>query len=295
MEIQYLKEFIQLAEIESYADAAEKMYISQSSLFKHIKMLENELGVSLFEKKGKHIKLGEYGQIFLSYALQIVELDNNCKKKIQSKLEIREQRIRIWTNYHLGDLAVAFHTQHEEYLMDIRHGEFYPKQVNNVVESRTFDLYFLCDISEVMDSLICMPYVHERMVLAVNKEHPLANRECVTIQDIKDENFILFHDYGTADGKYNPHNNFFTEAGFVPKSNIKVERGPEIVNLVQKNFGVAILSGRILDKKAHDNIAIIELEPKYNYSVWCCYHKDKELSHGAELLIDFCRKQDTNE
>ncbi len=292
MEIQYLREFIKLAETENYAVAAEEMFVSQSSLFKHIKMLENELGVSFFEKKGKHIQMGEFGKIFLPYAKEMVILDGKCKKKIQSKLEIQEQRIRIWTNYHIGDLAARFRLQHEEYLLDIRQGGYDTKLVSTMVESRGFELYFLSDISVVMDSLICMPYLKEKLVLAVHESHPLAGRESVSIEELENENFILFHDFGTKEGEQNPHNRIFKDAEFVPKNSIRVNQGAEIVNLVKRNCGVAVLSGNILRKKAHEGIVFVDLEPKCEYGVWCCYHKDLVPTHGMELLLDFCRRED---
>ena len=289
MDIQYIREFIKLAETESYAACADQMFISQSSLFKHIKAIENELGVELFEKEGKHIKLGEYGKLFLDYAETIAQLDSRCKKKIQSKLEINEERIRIWTNYHIGDLAIRFHNQHEEYLLDIRQGDYSPKQVSAIVENRAFDIYFLVDISEIKDELICMPYLRERLVLVVNIEHPLADREVVSMSELAEENFILFHDYGTKEGKYNPHNQIFTDIGFTPKCNMKASRGSEIVKLVQNNLGIAILSEKILEKKSHEGISCVTLEPELEYTVWCCYHKDIQPVHGAELLLEFCK------
>ncbi|MBE5891204.1 MAG: LysR family transcriptional regulator [Lachnospiraceae bacterium] len=291
MDIQYIREFICLAEIESYADAAEKMFISQSSLFKHIKSIENELGVELFEKKGKHISLGPFGKVYLEYAKKIVELDSGSKKKIQSKLEIHEQRIRIWTNYSIGDLAVRFYRSHEEYLLDIREGDYAPKQISAMAESRNFDLYFLTDVSMVMDSLICMPYIKDNVILAVSNHHPLAKYSEIALKDLEDENFILFHDYGTKDGQLNPHNWIFKEQNFLPKSNLKLSRSSEIIKAVQKNAGIAVLSERLMKNGNYEGITLLKLEDAPEYHVWCCYHKDMELSHGASILLDFCRTE----
>ncbi len=292
MEIQYIREFIQLAELESYADAAEKMYISQSSLFKHIKTLENELGIELFVKKGKHIELGEFGKVYLNFAKEIAELDNRSKKKIQSKLDIHEQKIRIWTNYHIGDLAVGFHRQHEEYLLDTFQGGYLPQQIKKVTSEGQFDLYFLTNISEVMDSLICMPYLHEDLILAVNLEHPLATRDEVDIDELSNENFILFHDFGSKEGKYNPHNKLLTDSDFEPRSNMRLSSGAEIIKCVQKNAGVAILSRNILEKKAHEGVKGIRIKQDKGYNVWCCYHKEQELSHGVKVLLEYCKNKE---
>lgn len=74
MEINYIKEFVVLADKRNYMEAAESLFISQSSLSKHIKALKTEIGFMLFDRTTRKIKLNEYGETFLIYAKQIVQL-----------------------------------------------------------------------------------------------------------------------------------------------------------------------------------------------------------------------------
>lgn len=69
MNLQWLYYFNTIAELEHYTRAAEKLHVSQSNLSHAIKELENELGVQLFERQGRNIKLTKYGEIFQPYVI----------------------------------------------------------------------------------------------------------------------------------------------------------------------------------------------------------------------------------
>ena len=70
--LNHVKEFIALTKTENYLEAAENLFTSQSSLSKHIKSLEAELGTTLFDRTTRQVKLNEAGKVFLKYAQQLV-------------------------------------------------------------------------------------------------------------------------------------------------------------------------------------------------------------------------------
>ena len=65
--------FQKIANLENYHQAAEELYISQPSLSRSMASLENELGVTLFEKKGRGVNLTKAGRMFLEYADRILQ------------------------------------------------------------------------------------------------------------------------------------------------------------------------------------------------------------------------------
>ena len=73
MDIDLLQEFIVLAQSETFLKAADILYISQPTLSRHIKNLEEDLGVALFERTTRSSKLSKYGNMLLPYAKQIVD------------------------------------------------------------------------------------------------------------------------------------------------------------------------------------------------------------------------------
>lgn len=80
MEIKYLSEFVTLAKTKNYMEAADILYISQSSLSKHIQSIERELGVTLFDRSTRRVKLSADGNLLLNYAEQITLLMNDYNR-----------------------------------------------------------------------------------------------------------------------------------------------------------------------------------------------------------------------
>lgn len=68
MELNYLNDFVTLARIRHFQNAADALFISQSTLSKHIKAIESELGQDLFIRSRKCSQLTEFGKLFLPYA-----------------------------------------------------------------------------------------------------------------------------------------------------------------------------------------------------------------------------------
>ncbi|MGM8214836.1 LysR family transcriptional regulator [Bacillaceae bacterium W0354] len=64
-----MKTFITVSELKNFRKAAEALYVSQPTVTVHIQALEKELGVTLFERNQRHVKLTEEGRLYLPYAL----------------------------------------------------------------------------------------------------------------------------------------------------------------------------------------------------------------------------------
>ena len=85
MEIEYLEEFLVIAEEGRLGEAAERLYTTSSSLSKHIHALEKEYGVALFDRSKRTIALNAYGEMLLPYAKKMVELHREASRKLFQK------------------------------------------------------------------------------------------------------------------------------------------------------------------------------------------------------------------
>ena len=93
MELKWLTTFVNVYELGNFRLAAEKLYISQPSITVHIKLLEESLQVSLFERNHTQVKLTDEGKYFYKLAKDILEQVNQSKRAIQAYSN--EQKIRI--------------------------------------------------------------------------------------------------------------------------------------------------------------------------------------------------------
>ena len=86
LNVRYLEEFVTLTEKKNFLEAAECLFISQSCLSKHIKKLEAEIGVELFERTTRTVVLTEFGQMLLPYAKKMVGLEYEFEKNVHRKI-----------------------------------------------------------------------------------------------------------------------------------------------------------------------------------------------------------------
>ena len=85
MDIEYIRQFALLAKDCHFQSAADKLFINQSTLSKHIAVLEKELGQKLFHRTTRQVELTDFGRDFLPYAEKIIGVMNDCETNILAK------------------------------------------------------------------------------------------------------------------------------------------------------------------------------------------------------------------
>ncbi|WP_347473944.1 LysR substrate-binding domain-containing protein [Acinetobacter thermotolerans] len=101
MELRHLRYFMTVAQEQSFTKAAEKLFTAQPSLSQQIKDLEQEVGVNLFDRSSRKVKLTEEGQAFLIYAKKSLE---NAKLAVAAARQVAQQKNN---QIHIGFLNVA--------------------------------------------------------------------------------------------------------------------------------------------------------------------------------------------
>ncbi|MFT8329184.1 MAG: LysR family transcriptional regulator [Oenococcus oeni] len=137
-----MREFITLSEIGNYQIASEKLFISQSTLSKHIKEMENILGGKLFDRSPRKIELTELGNIFLPYAKKIVLTEDSCLNVVSSYMERLKKTIRIGMIAHgkeekITKLLIDFQTKYKNININIINQEsenLFQMLKNNLVD-----------------------------------------------------------------------------------------------------------------------------------------------------------------
>lgn len=95
MDIRHLKYFIEVAHQKSFSRAAEILHISQSAVSKMIKDLEQEIGLSLFNRRAKCIQLTDTGETLLLKAQEIVGLFENLVLEVESEAKLAKGKVSI--------------------------------------------------------------------------------------------------------------------------------------------------------------------------------------------------------
>lgn len=197
MDMKQLTTFITLAGTLNYQRAADQLQYAPSTLFKHIQLLEQELGVPLFCKSGRQLQLTAEGKTFCEHAENILE----SYRKAVSSISAQEQRAgsltvggcEINTGNSLLNLFTQFSRKHPDARMSMHTSP--NANVPALVRGDLVDLGFYYDLSEKgLSGLQTIRMYQEPVCLLTAGDHPLAARKGLKYEDLKDVRFVYPHD-----------------------------------------------------------------------------------------------------
>lgn len=286
MNTDYFLEFCTLAASESFIDTAEKLSISESSLSRHIKALESELGVSLFERTSRTVKLNEYGKIFLPFARQFLDLQKLYMSQLENARLHNEGKVIICSAYYIDDLLSQFHSSNKNYGIISLNTAENCREIADLLRRNVCELAFSIDPEEAED-LETISFESDYHIAILPCSHPLANRSSLSLQELSQESFISFKKNSYSDTQLNQ---LCRKAGFEPKIIFSADVGSAIASFVSSGMGVSILLKKNISKRNIPDIALVDLEPEARIEIKLCYLKDKKLSAGAKALVSFVKE-----
>lgn len=304
MNTENLKEFIVLAETRNFWEASDRLYMNQSTLSKHIKSLENELGVPLFTRTTRRVELTSYGQIFLPHAKSVVRSEFEGIAAIQRMLNIENGLLTIATipsmpQYHITQFLSEFQKLYPETTVRITEDD--PVHLLDYLETEKCELVFTREDKTTFEKnflndrhIVRIPYIRDRLVALLPVSHPLALAESVTLQQLKNERFCLIKEGSLM---YQIAMDACQNANFVPDIIFTSHRIDSILDMVTNQNCVSLL----MDV----HLRLPENGPKQTFAPWCfvpvtpeissqislCYRSDKSLSKTAQLFVDLCNEK----
>lgn len=294
MEINYLKEFVVLAQTGNFLEAADILYSSQSTLSKHIKTIETELGVRLFDRTTRKVVISKYGQLLLPYAQQIAELQDKYTAILKSSLETDRDTLTLGSipalaQYKIIDILVNFKKSRSQSTLNVEQAG--SEELKEMLRQKKCDLAFIRFTDEVDDDLVQIPYAADNMVAVLPTNHPLARQKTIPLQMLAGENFLLIEKQTYL---YRLCVSACQQSGFEPKIAFTDHKVGILVDLVIKGMGVALLMKRLALYASRPEIAIVDITPSVSTQISLCYLKGFELSDAAKHFVLCAESQRNN-
>lgn len=243
MNLYHLRYFIQLAEMEHYTQAAEQLKITQPSLSHAISSLEDELGVKLFEKEGRNIRLTDTGAIFqlqIQEALSIIDDATDKMQQIQrGSGHIRIAMLRTLSQQIVPLLARSFieNSPDQQITIDFQTDTGLSRDIIDGLALKKFDIAF-CSKMEASVDITYVPFAKQDLVLIVPEIHPLAAFDEVKLSETLAYPQIWFSHKSGIRPIVDQIFNSFSEQ---PEIAYEVEEDESIAGLVAAGFGIAVL------------------------------------------------------
>jgi LysR family transcriptional regulator, transcription activator of glutamate synthase operon len=285
MDINYFREFVVLAKTGNFMEAAEQLYISQSTLSKHIKNFEEELGLPLFDRTTRKVGISKFGELLLPHAIQIVEIQDQYTAVLQSSLTDARETLTVGSipalaQYKIIDIFVHFKKSYPQSTLNVLQAG--SEELKEMLRQRKCDLAFIRFTDEVDDDLVKKPYAVDNLVAVLPSTHPLADQKTIPLQSLANEDFLLIEKNTYL---YWLCVNACRQSGFEPKVAFTDHKVGILVDLVVKNMGVALLMKQLALYSANPNVAILEITPSVSSTICVCYPKSVKISEAARHFL----------
>ncbi len=291
METNYLREFVVLAQTGNFLEAADILYSSQSTLSKHIKAIETELGVSLFDRTTRKVTISKFGQLLLPYARQIVELEDQYTAVLQSNRATEQDSLTLGSipalaQYNITDIFVTFKKTRSQSTLNVV--QTISEDLRDMLRQKKCELAFIRYAEDGDEDLVKIPYAVDTLVAVLPLTHPLAKEKEINLPMLAGENFLLV-DRSTM--LYRLAVSVCEKCGFEPNVAYDDHRLENLIELVIKGMGVALLMKPLALYLANPNVAIVDITPPV-FTVLClCSLKGVELTGAAKHFVQCAENQ----
>ncbi|RXQ95848.1 LysR family transcriptional regulator [Ancylomarina salipaludis] len=242
IEFRHYKYFLALAKDLHFRKAAERLYISQPGLSRQIKQMENDLGISLFERHNRKVELTKAG-LYLHQ-----ELTNTFKRLDDVIAHAKLLNDGIDGNLKLGyvgsamqkvipDLLLKYKSKHPRVLFNLNEMDN-NKQIQALL-NHEIDVGFV-RMERVPRGINIQSVFEDTFSLVLPKDHVLNESTFENLSQLKDESFILF-DSSYSESYHEKVMQIFDQSQFTPLISHYTVNASSIFRLVENKFGVAIV------------------------------------------------------
>lgn len=287
MDIKQLETFVIVAKYLSFTKASEEMYVTQSSVSKIIRSLEDELSVQLFYRT-PNIQLTDVGRELYKHCVNVISMVNNIPLEIGNLSRVEKGCVRIGIPPIIGSsffpqVIGSFKSEYPG--IDIKLTEVGSKGIIEHLENGDLDVGVICSYPPNSDEYNIFPLVKSQLMVGINSDDPLVNSEYLSFADIKDQGFVLFkEDFSLYDSIIEG----CTQNGFTPNIICNSSQKDFILEMVASKIGITCLPHVTCSHAKNDSLKFIPLEnPRIYLNLLIAWKKNRYLSYACREWLRF--------
>jgi LysR family hydrogen peroxide-inducible transcriptional activator len=241
VELHQLRYVVAVAKAGNFTRAAEDLYLAQPSLSVQVRKLEQELGVRLFERLGRHVQLTHAGEVFLEHAQRALFEVAEARDRMAEVRDMRHGRLALGALPSVGahvlpGVLAAFKRAHpgvETSLVELD----VSAEVERLVHNGQLDLAVI-RLPRTREDLADVPLVREPLMAVVPPDSELAGRAQVSLNELAGEEFVGMR---PGHGLRELMEDVCRRAGFTPRVTVETGQLSIVCGMVRAGVGVAVL------------------------------------------------------
>ncbi|OOZ36598.1 LysR family transcriptional regulator [Solemya velesiana gill symbiont] len=286
MDFNALNAFLAVAETESFSAAAARLYLTQPAISKRVAALEEELGNRLFDRIGRKVTLTEAGRLLLPRARKLQLEISDIRRDISNISGEVSGSLTMGTSHHIGlrrlpPVLKTFSKSYPQVSLDIHFMD--SETACTAVEHGDLGLAIVTLPTHPSPNLVAEVIWHDPLHFVISKEHPLAKRRSVTLEQLFEYPAVL-----TTEGTYTRE--------VLEKSLEPLELSPTIgmatnyletlKMMVTIGLGWGLLPETMLHEKELKTLSFEQ--PKLSRRLGIVTHKGRTLSNAAKKMQALC-------
>ncbi|MAN51920.1 MULTISPECIES: HTH-type transcriptional regulator CysB [Marinimicrobium] len=269
MKLQQLRYIWEVAHHDLNVSAtAQSLYTSQPGISKQIRLLEDELGVEIFSRSGKHLtRITPAGEAILKTAGEILRKVDSIKQVAQEFSNERKGSLSIATThtqarYALPPVIQSFIQQYPDVSLHMHQGT--PMQISEMAADGTVDFAIATEAMELFSDLVMMPCYRWNRCIVVPREHPLAQVEPLTLEAVAKYPIVTYVFGFTGRSKLDEA---FMNRGLAPKVVFTAADADVIKTYVRLGLGIGIVAKMAVDERLDSDLVALDASHLFESSV----------------------------
>lgn len=270
MKLQQLRYIWEVARHDLNVSAtAQSLFTSQPGISKQIRLLEDELGIEIFARNGKHLThITPAGEEIIRVSGQVLAKVDRIRQLSQEFSNEKQGTLSVATThtqarYVMPPLVKSFIAEYPEVSLNLHQGT--PQQIAEMAAEGSADFAIATEAMEHFNDLIMMPCYRWNRSIVVPKSHPLATaKEPITIERLAEEPLVTYTFGFTGRSKLDEA---FNKAGLTPQVVFTAADADVIKTYVRMGMGVGIIASMAHDPSTDDDLVCISGSHLFESSV----------------------------
>ncbi|EZQ17155.1 HTH-type transcriptional regulator CysB [Pseudomonas sp. G11-1] len=269
MKLQQLRYIWEVAHHDLNVSAtAQSLYTSQPGISKQIRLLEDELGVEVFSRSGKHLtRVTPAGEKIIETAGEILRKCESIKQIAQEFSHERKGVLTLSTThtqarYALPPVISRFMQRYPDVALNMHQGT--PTQISEMAVNGTADFAIATEGMELFNELVMMPCYRWNRCVIVPKGHPLTEVGKLTLEVLSEQPLVTYVFGFTGRSKLD---DAFNHQGLAPKVVFTAADADVIKTYVRLGLGVGIVAKMAVDPKIDDDLVVLDASHLFESSV----------------------------
>lgn len=269
MKLQQLRYIWEVAHHDLNVSAtAQSLYTSQPGISKQIRLLEDELGVEIFARSGKHLThITPAGEDILKAAEEVLFKVKSIRQVAEEYADEKKGSLSIATTHTQARYALpgpirTFIDRYPEVSLHMHQGT--PMQISQMAADGTVDFAIATEALELFSNLIMMPCYRWNRCILVPRDHPLTRHEVLTLEAVAEHPIVTYVFGFTGRSKLDEA---FVAKGLVPKVVFTAADSDVIKTYVRLGLGIGIVAGMAHDSETDSDLVALDASHLFASSI----------------------------